>query len=222
MEQKLLLTSQGIQPGLRDVFLSLIKKPSETTVAFVTTAAFGEENPTWLDIYRNQLRDCGIKDIADLDFKGKKEEQLRQALLGKDVIFVNGGNAFYLLQQVKKSGFDKILPGLLEKGVLYVGVSAGSYIACPNIEHAAWKHGDRNDNVRLKDLTALNLVPFYITAHFVEAYRSVVNEASHNTELPIVALYDTQAILVRGKNYEVVGKGPREFFNNFAESKTRS
>jgi dipeptidase E len=217
MRQRLLLTSQGIQPDLRDTFLGMVKKPSEASVAFVTTAAYGDEkNPEWLEIYRSQLRVCGIDDISDLDLKGKDREQLLHELTNKDIIFVNGGNTFYLLYHVKKSSFGAILPELLGEGKLYFGVSAGSYIVCPTIEAAEWKHSDKN-RVRIKDLTALSLVPFLITAHFAEKYRPVVERAAAGTKYPIVALCDTQAVLVEGGSYRVVGRGPKEFFNGFAE-----
>ncbi len=218
MEQRLLLTSQGIQPELKRVFLDLIKRPAETSVAFVTTAAYGEKkNPEWLDAYRVQLRECGIRDIADIDFRDKKHEELRRELADRDVIFVNGGNTFYLLYYARESGFDRILPELLDEGKLYIGVSAGSYIVCPTIEAAEWKHADKNE-IGITDLTALKLVPFIITAHFGEKYRQVAEAEAAGTSYPLVALYDTQAVLVEGDKYRVVGRGRKEFFNGFAET----
>lgn len=224
MKQKLILTSQGIQPELKDMFLAnLIKSPSETSVAFITTAAYGEEkDPQWLNVYRIQLRQFGITDIRDVDIKDMKSAQLERVLRDRDIIFVNGGNTFYLLKYVRESGFDKLLPKLLGEGKIYIGVSAGSYIPCPTIEAAVWKNPDRN-KVGLKDLTGLNLVPFLITAHFEEKYRAIVEKASRNTKYPVVALRDTQAILVDGNNYKLVGKGEKEFFNGFTErSKTKN
>lgn len=52
---KLLLTSNGIPPQLKEVFLSLLSKnPNEIKVSFITTAAYGEEeDTTWLEEYRN-------------------------------------------------------------------------------------------------------------------------------------------------------------------------
>jgi peptidase E len=96
---KMLLTSNGIPPQLKDIFLSLLpKKPEDITVSFITTAAYGEEEDTsWLEEYRQQLHGYGITDIEDLDLKGKKEEELKQILENKDIIFVNGGNTYYLL-----------------------------------------------------------------------------------------------------------------------------
>lgn len=215
---KELLTSQGIQPELKDVFVKLLdKSPQQTKVAFVTTAAYGDyASPTWLEVYRKQLRDYGIKEIEDLDIRGKTQKDLEKIIDDKDIIFVNGGNTFYLLKYVKESGFDKVIKNHISKGKLYVGISAGSYIACPTIEQSHWKHQDRDD-YGITDLTGLNLVPFLVTAHFTEDARKDVEEGVRTTRCPVVALSDTQAVLVRDNSIKVVGTGKREFYNGFTE-----
>jgi len=193
------------------------KRPENNKVAFVTTAAYGEsKNPTWMEKDRQLLYECGIRHIEDLDFKGKTQGDLELILSDKDIIFVNGGNTFYLLKWAKESGFDKVLPDFLKSGGLYVGVSAGSYIACPTIEAATWKHQDRN-RVGITDLTAFGLVQFLITAHFEEKYRVIVVQAAKSTKYPIVALTDRQAVLVRDGKVQVVGEGKREYLNGFKE-----
>ncbi len=215
---KLLLTSAGIVPELKECFLSLLpKKPEEIKVVFITTAAYGEsKNPTWMEKDRQLLYECGIKHIEDLDLKDKTQSELEKIVADKDLIFVNGGNTFYLLYWIKKSGFDSVVRKYVKRGGLYVGVSAGSYVACPTIEMAAWKHQDRN-KVGLEDLTALNLVPFLLTAHFEEKYRKIIEAEAKKTKYPIVALADEQAVLVEGKKVKLVGKGDKNFYNGFKE-----
>ncbi len=140
---KLLLTSQGLPKELSSTFLSLLeKKPEETRVLFVTTAAYGEdENPTWLGHYRNELQSYGIESIEELDVRGKTYEDLKK--VDTDIIFINGGNTFYLLHWIRESGFDRIIKEFVKEGKLYIGVSAGSYIVCPTIEAAGWKGADK-------------------------------------------------------------------------------
>lgn len=191
----------------------LPKKPADIAVSFVTTAAReGEGEPKWLDIYRQQLKGCGITDIEDLDIRGHAYDGLETILLEKDIVFVNGGNTFYLLKCSRESGFNKLVPTLVARGLIYVGVSAGSYIACPTIEQSTWKHQDRN-RVGLTELSALNLVPFLISAHYEEKYHELIAGAAKNTHFPIVALTDQQAILAEDHAYRLVGEGERLFFN---------
>jgi len=221
MNKKLLLTSQGVpreSKGLSAAFLSMLTKtPQETDVSFITTAAYIEsENPTWLGVYRQQLNDYGIGNVKDLDLREIKGRELYRELSDKDIIFMNGGNPFGLLDFARKSGFDVILPELLDEGKRYIGISAGSNITGPTIENATWKHPERN-KIGLIDLSALNLVPFEITPHFEEKYRALIEEKVKGTKCPVVGLYDTQAVLVDNDRFRIVGEGKKEFFNGFEE-----
>ncbi len=216
--KNLLLTSAGIVPEIREVFLSLLqKKPEEIKVAFVTTAAYGEtSDPYWLKKDRQLLYSCGIKNIENLDFKGKTSGELEKILSDKDMIFVNGGNTFYLLYWARKSGFDRIISAYLKHGGLYVGVSAGSYILCPSIEMACWKKSNCN-RFGVTNLSGLNLVPFLIFVHFEEKYRTVVEQNAKTTNYPLIALTDQQALLVQDDKVKLIGKGKKEFWNGFKE-----
>ncbi len=127
---------------------------------------------------------------------------------------MNGGNTFYLLKHVRRSGFDKVVKNLIKQGKIYLGVSAGSYIACPTIEAATWKHQDRN-RVGMTDFEALNLVPFLISAHYTEKYRLIIEEAVKKTKYSVVALNDEQAVLCVDDDYKIVGNGEKLTYNNF-------
>src|SRR3989344_9334714 len=172
-----LLTSAGIKKGFRDIFLSLLPKPPQNiSVAYITTAADGEEGvKSWINIAKEQLQALGISQIEDLDIKGKTENELFSILSAKDIILVNGGNTFYLLKHVRESGFDKVVKKLINEEKIYIGVSAGSYIVCPTIEQAHWKPQDRND-FGVIDLTGMGIVDFLITAHFKEETKDIVKE----------------------------------------------
>lgn len=209
---KLLLTSNGFNGTIEKAFLGLLQKPVQAnTVGFITTAAFGEkEGPywnsiQWLEEYRNQLRQQNINNIEDVDLKDNKEEELEKILLQKDIIFVNGGNTFYLMYWVRKSGFDKVIHKFLEKGGLYVGVSAGSIIACPTIESAGWKPADIN-YISLTDLTALGLVPFLIHPHYEETQKEEIENEAKHTNHPVVYLTDGQAVLVNNGQIQIIGQ----------------
>jgi len=214
----LLLTSNGIQNEFKDIFLSLLSKPpQDISVSYIVTAAFGEEgDKSWLYKAKEQLQSFGISNIEDLDIRGKNKEDLYSILSTKDIILVNGGNTFYLLRYIKESGFDTVIKELVNKNKLYIGVSAGSYVACPTIEQSHWKHQDRND-FGLIDLTGLNLTSFLITAHFTEENRGKVEEGVKTTKYPVVALYDSQAVLIKENSIKVIGEGKKEFYNKFKE-----
>ncbi|MCL5407014.1 MAG: Type 1 glutamine amidotransferase-like domain-containing protein [Patescibacteria group bacterium] len=212
--RKLFLSSIGLAPETNLDFFKLVgKEPSEIAIGFIPTASDVEENKSYVQMDLEDIKKIGMKSvIVDL----KNENSLYEKLSKVDVIMVEGGNTFYLLDWARKSRFDKIIGKLLDEGKIYYGISAGSYITCPNIEAATWKPRDRNF-IKLKDLTGLNLVPFILSAHFGEQFRKYIEQGAESVKLPVVALYDTQAIVVEDEKYRVAGTGPKEFFNGFKE-----
>ncbi len=212
---KLLLTSAGT--NVKDEILKILPKPpNELKLAHIITASTPELSKGYVIKDKQRMIYLGF-DVEDIDIEGKNEEELRVLLHDKDIICVQGGNTFYLLKQARLSGFDKVVKELVSQGKIYIGISAGSYIACPTIEQATWKHKASGD-FGVTDYNALNFVPFLITAHFKEEYRPLIEKGSKSTQYPVVALCDTQAVLVEDGKWKIVGKGKREFFNNFKET----
>lgn len=214
---KLLLTSNGIDESIEAPFLSLLEKnPAEASVSFVNTAVYGEEeNLDWLLLlYKQQLQKCGITDIKDLDVRDKTLKELEGIVTGKDIIFMAGGNTFYLLDAVRKSGFSEIVKSLVSKGVLYVGASAGSIIAGPTIESAGWEPEPDINYIGITDFTGLHFVDFLISPHFDNKYRSMIEARAKSAKYPVIPLTDTQAILTKDNDWEIIGTGERLIFES--------
>jgi len=209
---KLFLTSAGLLPETIEEFLKLLgKKPEETMLCFITTASHPEENKWYVEKDRERLSELGFK-ITEFDLKEENGESLKNKLEIFDVIFVEGGNTFYLLKYMRESGFDKILKPFLDKGGIYLGVSAGTMVAGLNIESANWKHMDKNI-VDLKDLMGLKLVPFVFSVHIDESNLNVIKECASKANYPVIALTDKQALLVDGGVQRIVGEGEKYIFN---------
>ena len=112
------------------------------------------------------------------------------------------GNSFLLLDHIRKNAFDKVIKKFITANKIYVGVSSGSYITCPTIEMATWKGS--NNKINLKDLTALNLIPFLITAHYDLKYKKIIDTAEKQTTYKVMRLKDRQAIIVTDKETRVI------------------
>jgi len=193
---KLLLTSVGIpatHKKIRKAFLDMLpKKPAECRVAFIPTAARTVEERDYTEISWDQLVECGIKaeniNTLELDRICIKSDTLADY----DVLFVCGGNTFYLLHCAVLSGFTDAIRNF---NGMYVGVSAGSILVGPSIEIA--RPWDAND-IGLDDPTGINLVPFSVSPHYVETDEKLVQSIEKTTVHEIVRLTDTQAILMDG------------------------
>jgi len=205
MSRTLLLTSAGMR--MQNEILKLLPRPpAETNLAHIITAS-NEVNPhPWRDNDKKEMIKLGIQ-VEDIDIKGKTESELRLILKDKDVIYVQGGSPYYLLKYVKESGFDKVVGDLINKGVLYIGASAGSYITCPTIEQALWKKPRRNRHGLPADEPAMNLVSFLIAVHFKPKFKKNIKIGIGKTKYPVRILTDDQAILVKDGKAKLVGKG---------------
>jgi dipeptidase E len=201
--KKLFLTSAF--SGVVGEFVKFLgKDPKGLTVGFVPTAADPYDDKWFVEKDKKALVDIGLK-IKEIDLKDKTEAGLREEFKEVDIIFVAGGNTFYLLRETRKSGFDKIVKELVEQGVIYVGSSAGSYLVCPTIEASNWKPADK-PRFGVTDLTALNLVPFVMSVHFTPEYANIIKQAVSACKYPVKILTDQQALAIEDNRIALVGK----------------
>lgn len=135
---KLFLTSGGITNDTlaRELEDLTGKKFEDLKIAFIPTAAFCEAgNKDWLVLDMYRLIERGAKvDIVDIAHLSHAD--ILQRLEWADVIFVGGGNTFYLSYWMQEARLFDILPGLLKNRV-YAGISAGSMIASKTIRTAS-------------------------------------------------------------------------------------
>lgn len=132
---KLFLASQFDQSAQKFVDL-LDRKPQETTLLFIPTAGNPkkktlEESGTW-----QCLQGLGFITKA-FDVAGKSRKEVKENLDDQDVVFLNGGNAFYLLEKLVESEAAGLISEFVRKGNWYVGSSAGSVVAAPDIQYIA-------------------------------------------------------------------------------------
>lgn len=200
----ILLTSAGMK--VKEEILKILPKPAnQIKIAHIITASKVEKDLSYLEEESQMMQELGFK-VENIDIEGKNENELRVLLNDKDIIYVQGGNSFYLLKYAKESGFDKVVKELVEKGTIYIGVSAGSYLACPTIEMSLWKYQDR-DMFGLTDLTALNLVPFLLIVHFKPEHAPILKQEILTAKYPVKILTDEQAILIKDNETKFVGRG---------------
>lgn len=170
----------------------------------VITASKGVTNLEYLERNRAFFKKEGYQ-CEELDLDGKSEDELRNILSKKELVYVEGGNTFYLMKAIRESGFDKVIKELLPKGLIYTGGSAGAYVCCPTIEMAGLRHQDKYDHYGVTDLTGMNLVPFLLSVHYKPEYRDLLKEKISQAKYPIKILTDEQALLIKDGEVELVG-----------------
>jgi peptidase E len=205
----LLLTSSGMS-GSREYIMAILPKPAEDIrVAHIITASkYKEDNRIGVERNRQIMIESGFN-VEEIDIEGKNYEQLLKKLSEFDIIFVNGGNTFYLLKHMRACNFKKIMKKLFRKGIIYIGESAGSIVAGKNIEIAKWLGDENIVHMSYLNFSGLNFVPFNIMVHFDlergEIIKKKIPNPKKRKNLKIIT--DQQAIFVLGKEITFVGSG---------------
>jgi dipeptidase E len=209
---KLLLTSGGLRnPTLCKALLDLAGKPAnELKVAFIPTAMNtlpGDKG--WAVAQMVRLQEMGVGQVDIVEISAIPKEIWLPRLQESDVMFVNGGDTTHLMTQFNECGLTQELPELLKTRV-YVGVSAGSYIATPDLRF----NTDDTDKI----LDGLHLVDFGLQVHYkspkfpiVKSYEAA-QERVAGTPYTVYVLDDEMAVKVDGDSIEFVGEGEYETF----------
>lgn len=131
---KILLTSAGLETkAICDTFLDFVgKPPMETRALFIPTAANDTDAIAVLPGCMNDLLKQGIpaKNIKVFDLH---RSLTIQELSAFDAVYFTGGSPQYLLERINETGFYASLNEFVSKGGVYVGVSAGSWVAAGNL-----------------------------------------------------------------------------------------
>jgi len=203
--KKLFLASSASNTLIK--FVESLNCPtSDLKVAFVPTAGHLYEDNWFIEKDRNALINLGFN-VEDINLENKNKSQLINEMNGIDIVFVAGGNTFYLLQEVMKSEFNEIIISFVEKGGMYIGSSAGSLLAGPSIE-LAQNIDDQNDAPELKSYDSLGLVDFVVMPHYDdEDFKDKIDsnlEKFSNYKYEIIKITDREAVLVEGDGFKIV------------------
>lgn len=201
--RKLLLASSFlcIMPELKKIR----KKLQGKTAVFIATASYVESYGIANRLMIHRLKTLGMH-WKMIDVGKEPQAQLVSAISKADLIYVCGGNTFYLMQQLKASGADRLIVEQVARGIPYVAESAGSVIAAHNISYIATMDSiDRAPN--LTSMQGLGLIQYAIVPH-VQSHmlgtsaQQIIEERS--TSQTLLPLHNDQALIVDGHTMHIV------------------
>jgi dipeptidase E len=230
---KLLLTSNGLSnQSISNALEDLVGKPrKDIKIAFIPNAGFPiddfkNESRDWLvdDMYRMK-EFCGFIDIVSLTDLTKHE--IYERLEYSDVIFVGGGNVFYLSYCMDKIGLFDELSRLLKTRV-YAGISAGSMIATDSLRTASGAinnpekfYDEEYDEIGPRGRSAgrsAKLVNFVVRPHFnsknfPNIKGGYLEAIAKDVKVPLYAIDDNSAVKVDDDSIEVISEGEWKLLN---------
>jgi len=186
------LTSTGLSgEGVYKKFKEVVDLNSFKKAVIITTAASGKENNKYSQLALSQLKSAGMVSVDFYDF----EKDGAKSLSRYDVIYVCGGNTFALMKFARAANFAGEIRSLLNRGGIYIGVSAGSLIVGPTIEIAGEINPDKNE-VGVKDFRGYNIVDFIVFPHYEEKYEKSIRRAEKKYKQKIRRLRNGEFIFI--------------------------
>jgi dipeptidase E len=210
-QPRLLLLSNSTSPGgaylaWAESHLGVFLGRDVRRIFFVPYASVVRPYSEYAAAVRKPLGSLGYEVVAAHETTNPVAELERA-----DAVAVGGGNTFHLLKHLYHTGLLPAIRHAVQRGMPYVGWSAGSNVACPSIRTT-------NDMpiVDVPSLAALGLIRFQLNAHYTE--ERIANHGGEtrverlnefvaaNPGMPVVALPEGTALRVEGQELTLIGR----------------
>ena len=199
--KKIILSSFGFENNValkQQLFDLLPKSADQLSVVIVTTASaeWKEKNKHAVSA-KKVLEEIGFKKVIYLDIEFDDPNKLIEF----DVIYINGGNPFYLLDKLRKTGADTIIKHCAEKAIL-IGISGGGVVLGPNISIVDYFDAKLN-TVGIEDFAGLGLTDIIIYPHYQEAVEEKIKQFESENNCRVTRLTDLQGLVLKGDKVEL-------------------
>lgn len=135
-------------------------------------------------------------------FMLEREDQILET--APDFLYVPGGDPFKLLNAVNSLGLrDVIQDCVLNRGTVYIGVSAGADLAVEDMEYVTELE---DNNHGQKCFSALNLIPEGILCHSDHYPYAMLKACREMAEKEFLTIRDDQVILYENGDWQYLGE----------------
>ena len=167
----------------------------EKKIVFIPTASNVEKVNFFVNSGKKALENLGaIVDVLDLSTADEKE--MKAKIADNDIIYVTGGNTFFLLQEMKRTGADILIKNAINSGKIYIGESAGAIITAPNIEYISSMDSIKKAPNLSSYEADFYIVPHYLNSPFKKITSNIVKQ--YSTKLTLQPVSNNEVILVKG------------------------
>lgn len=203
---KILLLSRSV--GAVAPFLSSSAGTGTPRLGYVRDAQAAFADAPFVTAERNALDALGYE-LVPIDARTTEPADLDVLLAELDALYVASGSTFALLEALRSSRNDDVITGRVRAGLPYIGASAGSIIAGPDITPASLMD-DPADGPSLQDFAGLGLIDRTVVPHadgllppyppeLIAKTLQTYGEAHR-----LLPLRDDQALLVDGADQKII------------------
>ena len=180
------------------------EKLAGKVVTFIPTANVPQDYDGYVLSAKAAFESLGLT-IDELEVSTASPSDIQSKLTQNDYIYVSGGNSFFLLQELKRTGADQLIIDQINQGKLYIGESAGSIITSPDIAYISAMDSTKKAP-ELTSTQGLHLVEFYTLPHATnEPFEDDAQEiiAAYGDKIKLNPISNDQVILVLGDSIHV-------------------
>ena len=184
--------------GVKDLFRQYAsEKQLGNQVLFIPTAGNVED-------YRGYIDEALQVEVLDISACDRETAQAK--IFQSKLLYISGGNTFYLLQELKKKELLFLIKEQIADDMVYVGESAGAVITAENIDYIRLMD-DKEVAGELSDTVTLQEADFYLLPHvgeepFAESAQAILN--TYGDKLNLLPLNNRQAVLVEDEEVKVL------------------
>ena len=166
-------------------------------VAFIPTASIHEGYTGYVGSARTVFKKLGAE-LTEIEISTTNVSDITQVFDAADIIYFTGGNSFFLIDQLRKTGTDTLLKQQLEKGKLFIGESAGAIVCAPELSYIE-KMDPIPEDYSQSDYAGLGLINFYVLPHYLTApFKKVTADIMQSfSNIELCAINNAQALSVK-------------------------
>ena len=186
---KMLFSSFGFRsPVMREKYAKVIKQDEtlqKKSCLIIPFAGFNVERT--FDAEKDGLIEFGF-DSSMISVLDKDH----MPFYAPDYIYVPGGDPFKLLSSIREYALkSEVRLRVLTNKTFYIGVSAGAYVACHDIEYVKQLE---DDNVLQEDYSALGLIKKCIVCHSDHYSYSQIKSCESVSGIEAITIRDDQLV----------------------------
>lgn len=180
-------------------------------VVYITTPfgyrKFNEKELVWHYNNLDAMKKYGYN-YEFYDISGKTSQDIESDLAKYSTVYVEGGSAFYFMQEALKNNFGDYIKKRLESGMIYISESAGSVVMGPDIA-AQSRPGKSLEDYDLPNSRGFNIVNFCFMPHWGQVekrgdYMTYKIPQSYNDGFTYILVTNNQYVEVDGDSYRIV------------------